>query len=121
MPRGKVVPFKTRIFIYSPPIFCKECIGAWEASCKEILDYKYGKDGWPPGDLYLGSQEPVVVVDTDENGEFSIELEAAEYSIFVEYNGKPYVNFNNLRHTGGIQIIAGETLERKMIVNLGTD
>mgnify|MGYP001561264857 CR=1 FL=1 len=121
MPRGKIVPFKTRIFIYSPAILCKECCDAWHACCEKRISYEYGKDGWPSGVLYLGSQKPVFVLETNENGEFGVELEAGEYSVFVEYNGIPYVNSFSAAYAGVVEIVAGETLERDRIVNLGTD
>jgi hypothetical protein len=105
---GRIVPVQTKVFFYTPPIVMKECDDTTGDLC---------------GVLYRGPKSPIVTVDTDAAGVFSVELPPGEYSMFGALHGiLPYSNLFGLKgKVGPISIRAGETLKQDIVINRGTD
>ena len=103
----KIKPIQSKLLIFFPPIKQEDC-----------LTTRGGLKGW----RYFGKREPIETIDTDPKGCFSVKLAPGNYSVFVEYKGKPYTNFisRNFK-AGGIEIKNGEALLLDQIVNRGLD
>jgi len=108
MPSGQMTPFKAQVLIFTPPISIQECSMA------------QGMGGLS-GLVYTGTRCASTPVETNERGEFSVELEPGDYSVFVEYAGKPYVWGGSREGAGYVEIQAGEIVEQDMVINRGTD
>ena len=112
VPGGQMTPFKTRVIAFCPPVE--------ESECK--------KARFALGFVYTGTREPTAVVETDEQGNFILELEQGEYSLFVEYYPEVFYSRSVRRNKAGtgdivgpVDVVSDETQKHDMIVNRGTD